>query len=159
MILHSYLCNTVSRFFIKIERTQCFSTTYSEIESTWSINSSKEEIILSHDSNELFLEHFVLDFDQDESRWKHEIKNRTNFIKKRPQHVSCRYGEILRLPILKIICERLLLDCFIGSLLYRPICSRSILYDSVRVQGPNHRTLVWADISGLKPSPELLLKT
>ena len=45
IILHSSLR---SAFFIKIE-SNCFSKTYSEIESTWSINSSKEEIVLSRD--------------------------------------------------------------------------------------------------------------
>ena len=42
--------NFLSRFFIKIESAQCFSKTYSEIESTWSINSSKEEIVFSRDT-------------------------------------------------------------------------------------------------------------
>ena len=32
-------------FFIKIESNSRFSKTYSEIESTWPINSSKEEIV------------------------------------------------------------------------------------------------------------------
>ena len=41
-----------------------------------------------------------------------------------------------RLPILKNNCERLLLDCFNDSLLHRPKGSRSILYDSVSLQGP-----------------------
>ena len=41
-----------------------FSKTYSEIKSTWSINSSNEEIDLSRDSKELFKQHFVKVFDQ-----------------------------------------------------------------------------------------------
>ena len=49
-------------------------------------------------------------------------------------------AKFLRLPISKNICERLLLDCFNGSLLHRPECSRSILYDSVRLNGPSHRS-------------------
>ena len=47
--------------------------------------------------------------------------------------VFCGYCESLRLPILKNICERLLFDCFNGSLLHRPKGSRSILYESVKV--------------------------
>ena len=42
--------------------------TYSEIESTWPIHSSKEKIILSRDSKELFVQRFVKVFDQN---WKH----------------------------------------------------------------------------------------
>ena len=51
-------------FFIKIESNSRFSKTYSEIESTWPINSSKEEIVLSRDSKKLFAQHFVKAFDQ-----------------------------------------------------------------------------------------------
>ena len=36
-----------------------FSKTYSEIKSTWPINSSKEEIVLSRDSKELLEQRFV----------------------------------------------------------------------------------------------------
>ena len=43
VILHSYLCNTLGKFFIKIE-SNCFSKTYSEIKSTWPIKSSKKVI-------------------------------------------------------------------------------------------------------------------
>ena len=43
MILHSSYCNVLCKFFIKIE-SNCFSKTFSEIESTWPLNSSKEEI-------------------------------------------------------------------------------------------------------------------
>ena len=32
MILHSYLCNALCKFFIKMESNYCFSKTYSEIE-------------------------------------------------------------------------------------------------------------------------------
>ena len=60
------------KFFIKIE-SNCFSKTYSDIESMWSINSSKEEIVLSRDSKELFVQRFVKVFDQN---WKHvEARN------------------------------------------------------------------------------------
>ena len=54
--------------------------------------------------------------------------------------ISCGYCKILRLPILKNISEWLLLHCFNGSLLQRPKSSRSILHDSVRLQGPSHRS-------------------
>ena len=63
VILHSYLCNALCNFFIKIE-SNCFSKTYSEIKSTWPIKSSKEEIDLSRDSKELFEQRFVKVFDQ-----------------------------------------------------------------------------------------------
>ena len=43
----------------------------------------------------------------------------------------------LKPPILKNICERLLLDYFNGSLIHRPNGLRSILHDSVRLQGPS----------------------
>ena len=46
VILHRHLCNALCKFFIKIW-SKCFSRTYSEIKSTWLINSSKEEIALS----------------------------------------------------------------------------------------------------------------
>ena len=68
--LHSYLCNSLCKFFIKI-KLKCFSKTYSRIESTWSINASKEEIILLRDSKELFVQRFLKVFDQN---WKREIK-------------------------------------------------------------------------------------
>ena len=55
-------------FFIKIESNSRFSKTYSEIESTWPINSSKEEIVLSHDNKKLFVQLFEKVFDQ---KWKH----------------------------------------------------------------------------------------
>ena len=45
-----------------------------------------------------------------------------------------------QLPILKNICERLLFDCFNGSLLHGPKGSISGLYDGVRLQGPSHRS-------------------
>ena len=50
VILHSYLCNALFKFFIKIKSNQCSSKTYSEIKSTWRVKSSKEEIVLSRDS-------------------------------------------------------------------------------------------------------------
>ena len=46
-------------------------------------------------------------------------------------------AKFLRPPILKNICERLLPDYFNGSLIHRPNGLRSILYDSVRLQGPS----------------------
>ena len=73
VILHSYLCNALCKVFIKIESNWCFSKTYSEIESTWPINSRKEEIVLSRDDKELFVQRFVKVFDQN---WMHvEARN------------------------------------------------------------------------------------
>ena len=58
------------------------------------------------------------------------------FKKKTPKQVSfVDIKKYLRLPILKSICERLLLGCFNGSLSDSPKVSISILYDSVRIQG------------------------
>ena len=62
-VLHSYLCNALCKIFIKIE-SNCFSKTYSEIESTWPIISHKEEIVLARDGKELFVQRFVKVFDQ-----------------------------------------------------------------------------------------------
>ena len=41
---------------------------HSEIEGLWPINSKKEELVLSHDSKELFVQRFMKVFDQN---WKH----------------------------------------------------------------------------------------
>ena len=49
MILHSYLCNTLLRVSSKSKAINVFPK-YSEIESTWPIKSSKEQIVLSCDS-------------------------------------------------------------------------------------------------------------
>ena len=70
VILHSYLCNALYKFFIKI-KSNCFSKTYSEIERTWPINSSKENIVLSRDSKELFVQRIAK---VSESTWIREIK-------------------------------------------------------------------------------------
>ena len=70
-ILHSYLRNALCKFFIKIE-SNFFSETYSEIESTWPIYSSKEEIVFSHDSTELFVLRFVKVLIKIESTWRLE---------------------------------------------------------------------------------------
>ena len=45
-----------------------FFPKHSEIESTWPVNSSKEDIVLSRDSRELFAQRFVKVFDQN---WKY----------------------------------------------------------------------------------------
>ena len=65
-----------------------------------------------------------------------------NFIKKRPQHrcFLVDITKILKLPILKNICKRLLFNFFNGSLLHGPKGLRSRLYDGVRLQGPSHRS-------------------
>ena len=67
-----------------------------------------------------------------------------SFLKKlqvwRPQNrcFPVEIAKFLSLPISKNIWERLVFDCFNGSLLHRPKGSRSRLYDSVRLQGPSH---------------------
>ena len=65
-----------------------------------------------------------------------------HFIKKRSQHryYPANIAKVLRLPILKNICEWVLFDCFIGSLLHGPKGSRSGLYDGVRLQEPSNRS-------------------
>ena len=54
-----------------------------EIESAWTINSSKQEIILSRDSKKLFVQRFVTIFGQIESTWRREIKEQA------PQLIYC----------------------------------------------------------------------
>ena len=54
-------------FSSKLKATNVFPK-HSEIESTWPINSSKEEIALSRDSKELFVQLFMKVFDQN---WIH----------------------------------------------------------------------------------------
>ena len=56
------------KFFIIIESNQLFSKTYSEIEGTWLIDSSKEETFLSRDSKELFVQRFVKVFDKNQNQ-------------------------------------------------------------------------------------------
>ena len=65
-----------------------------------------------------------------------------NFIKKMPQHryIPVNIAKFLRLLISKNIWDRLLFDCFNGSLLHGPKGSSSKLYDGVRLQGPSHRS-------------------
>ena len=57
-------------------------------------------------------------------------------IKKKPLRrcFPVNIAKYLRLPILRSICERLLFDCFNGSLLHGPKGSSSKLYDSDRFQ-------------------------
>ena len=65
-----------------------------------------------------------------------------NFMKKRPQpwRFPVNVSNFFRLPISKNIFERLIFDCFNGSLLHSPKISRSRLYENVRLQGPGHRS-------------------
>ena len=65
-----------------------------------------------------------------------------NFIKKRPQHrcFLVNIAKFLKLPILKNIFERLLFDCFNGSLLHGRKGSRYRLYNDVRLQCPSHKS-------------------
>ena len=77
-----------------------------------------------------------------------------NFIKKRPQNrcFPVNITKFLILLIMRIICERLLFDFFNGSLLHRPKCSRSRLYDGVGLQGLTHRSS-FLFLSWHEPSP------
>ena len=93
--------------------------------------------------------------------WRHKIKEQTLqltllycgrtarsshrrfcFIKKRPQHrcFPVNIAKFSRLLISKNICQRLLFDCFNGSLLHEPKGSRSRLYDGVRLQSLSQRS-------------------
>ena len=66
------LCATLCVSFPSKLKTTVFPK-HTEIGTTWSINSSKEEIVLSRDSKELFVQRFVKDFDQN---WKDvEVQN------------------------------------------------------------------------------------
>ena len=55
------------------------------------------------------------------------------------QAFSVDIMKFLRLPTLKNICQWLLLGCSNDSLLHRSKGSRSILYNSVKLQGLSHR--------------------
>ena len=63
------------------------------------------------------------------------------FIKKKPQYrcFPVNIAKFLRLPISKIICDRLLWTVFNGSLSHGSKGSRFKLYDVVRIQDPSHR--------------------
>ena len=63
MILHSYLCNALFKFFIKIENN-VFPKHTLKSKAREEIKSSKEEIVLSRDSKELFGQRFVEVFHQ-----------------------------------------------------------------------------------------------
>ena len=58
-------------------------------------------------------------------------------------------AKFLRLPISKNIWERLLIDCFNGSLLHEPKGTRSRLYDAFRHEDPSHmsRFFVFKSVS------------
>ena len=79
-----------------------------------------------------------------------------NFLKKRPQNrcSPLNIAKFLVLLISKIICERLLLDFFNGSLLHRPKGSRPRLCDGVRFQGLTHRSS-FLFLSRYEPSSSL----
>ena len=73
------ICATLCvRFSSKSKATNVFPK-HSEIQSKWSINSSKEEIVLSRDSKELFVRRFLTKI---ETTWRCEIKKQT--IQKQP---------------------------------------------------------------------------
>ena len=74
VILHSKCATLCVSFSSKSKVIKCFSKTYSEIKSTWSINSSKEELVLSRDSKELFVQRFMKVLIKIENMWRREIK-------------------------------------------------------------------------------------
>ena len=89
MILHSYFCNVLCKFFIKIE-SNCFSKTFSEIESTWPLNSSKEEIFC-HVIVKNYLPNISWEFlIKTESSLRYEIKEQA------PQLTLLFHGRTLR---------------------------------------------------------------
>ena len=87
VMLHSYLCNALCKFFIKVDSNWCFSKIYSEIKSTWPTNSRKEKIVLSRDGKELFVQRFVKVFHQ--NRIHVEARNQRTYTP--TQVFSCKY--------------------------------------------------------------------
>ena len=65
-MLHSSCATLCVRFSSRWKAINVFPKSYSEIKSMWPIKSSKEEIVLSHDSKKLFEQHFVKVFDQNQ---------------------------------------------------------------------------------------------
>ena len=84
-------------FFIKIE-SNCFSKTYSEIERTLSINSSKEEMVLLRDSKKLYVLRFVWVFDQNRKHveaWNQRTDTLTDFDSTvRSSHWKCSIRQL-----------------------------------------------------------------
>ena len=76
VIFHSYLCNILCRIFIKIE-SNCFSKTYSEIESMGSIKKGKIKIALSRDNKDYLCNILSKFLNKAKSTWKCEIKEQT----------------------------------------------------------------------------------
>ena len=137
LIVKNYLCNVLCKSLIKIE-------------SMWrrEIKEQAPQLTLLYCGRTVRSSHLsILQYPQEkpvlESLFKKVagLKAR-NFIKKRHQHrcFPVNIAEFLRVPIPKNICERLLFDCFNGSMLHGPKSSRSKLYDGVRLQGPSHRS-------------------
>ena len=120
MILHSYLCNTLCKFFIKI-KCNCFCKTYSVIESTWLINSNKlfRHAIVKNYLCKVLCRLLI----KIESMWTEEIKK--------------------PIPTLSLLyCGRTVRrsHCFNVSLLHSPKSSRCRLHHGVRLQGPSRRS-------------------
>ena len=73
VILHSYLCNAFNIIFFP---------KHSEIKRMWPINSSKQEIVLSCDGKQLFVQYFVKVFDQNQKHvevWTQRTGTPTDF--------------------------------------------------------------------------------
>ena len=119
VIVKNYLCNFSCKFLIKIE-------------SIWR-NKIKEQA----------LRHRRLMYcgGLSEAATRGVLKA-CNFIKKIPQRrcFPAYNAKFLRLPVSKKICDKLLFDCFIGSLWHGPKVLRSKLYDGIRLQGPSYKS-------------------
>ena len=125
LTVKNYLCNVLYKFLIKIE-------------STWrrKIKEQAPQLTLLYCGRTFRRSYLnILQYPQEipvlESLFKKVagLKAR-NFIKKRHQHrcFPVNIAKFLRVPISKNICERLLFDCFNGSILHGPKSSRSKLY-------------------------------
>ena len=102
LILHSYLCNALCTFFTKIESNLCFSKTYSEIDCTWSINSSKKlffQMILYNYLYNSLCKFFI----KIKSMWRHEIKEQT------PKLTLLYYSRTVRSSYWRFSVKKLLL--------------------------------------------------
>ena len=69
------------KFSIKIESNYCFSKTYSDIESKWSIKTSKEKIVLSRDNIYDYLCDVLYKLlIKAKSKWRSEIRKQTSLL-------------------------------------------------------------------------------
>ena len=146
VIVKNYLCNVLCKFLIKIEST--WRREIKEQASHLTLLYCGRTVRSSHrrcSIKKLFLK--ILQYPQETPVLEFLFKKvaglkARSFIKKRHQ-LRCflvNIAKSLRLPIWKNICERLLFDCFNGSMLHGRKGSRSKLYDGFRLQGLSHRS-------------------